>query len=682
MDRNAARERIEKLKKEIEYHNRQYYVFDSPELSDAQYDGLYRSLRELELQYPEFVSSDSPTQRVGGKPLPFFKKVERRGRRRMNSLEDVSSEEELRAWYKRLTDYLGVKRADEFYCDLKMDGLAIELVYERGVLTQASTRGDGFVGEDVTQNVRTIKAIPLRFYGDQEMFSGTLIIRGEIFLSKKEFERINKEQKKKGEKVYANPRNVAAGAIRQLDPKVTASRKLDFYAYGIVPFEKDYLEKYPTHESEYTYLNNLGIQTNPEGKLVKTLEEVALFKKKYEKKRETISYEIDGVVVSVNDNKLYERAGIIGKAPRGAVAFKFTAREATTVIKAIKVQVGRTGAITPVALLKPVMVGGITITHATLHNFDEIKRLDIKIGDTVVVNRAGDVIPKITHVLTNLRAGKEKSFIVPKKCPVDGSNLIQDGVILRCGNSNCAARHRESLYHFVSRGGFDIRGLGGKIVNRFLDEGLISTAADIFSLTTGDIEVLPRFGKKSAENIVKEVQEKKNVSLPRFIYSLGIFHVGEETARALARKYHLGSGRQGVQQFLVKYGKLSKENFETISDIGPVVAKSLADWFRNERNIELLEQFDSVGITIQPTKEMESLSLSGKQFVLTGTLSTMSRDEAKSRIRERGGETSESVSRKTSYVVAGDNPGSKYKKAQLLGIPTLTEEAFLELLHH
>lgn len=680
MNRVDAKEQIKKLKKEIEYHNRQYHILDDPKISDAHYDGLYQELQSLERAYPEFITPDSPTQRVGGKPLSAFKKVERQGRRRMNSLEGVFSNEELYAWYKRLTDFLNGKKVEDFYCDLKMDGLAIELVYKRGILVQASTRGDGFVGEDVTQNVRTIKSIPLHLYGEEKEFPETLIVRGEIFLTKKEFERINKEQEQKSTKRYANPRNVAAGSIRQLDPSITASRKLNFYAYGIVPLEEKYLADYPTRESEYQKLNEYGIQTNPKGKIVHSLEEVIVFHEQYAKKRDLLEYEIDGVVISINNNNLYKKAGIVGKSPRGAVAFKFSAREATTVVQNIKVQVGRTGALTPVAVLRPVSVGGITITHATLHNFDEIERLGLRIGDMAVVSRAGDVIPKITSVITNVRTGKEKKFKPPTKCPVDGSALVRDGVIVRCGNAACAARHRESLYHFVSRAGFDIRGLGIKIIDRFLDEGLINDASDIFTLKKGDIAVLPRFGETSAENIVREVAEKRSITLPRFVYSLGILHVGEETARALARRFPLGRGVQNIKVFLENYGKLSREDFEVVSDVGPVVAQSLAEWFHNKKNRALLERFNEVGVIIEADREVGKKPLAGKIFVLTGSLTSMSRDEAKEKIRVLGGETSETISKKISFVVAGKDPGSKYEKAKLLGVSTLDENAFTELL--
>ncbi len=678
MEFNTIRERVKKLRVQIEEARYAYHVEDRNLLSPEILDSLKRELSNLEEKYPELITPDSPTQRVAGVPLAKFKKVTHFGgeRLRMNSLNDAFSEEDVRAWKKRLEDYLGKPYRGSFYCDLKMDGLAVELIYRDGIFVEGATRGNGLVGEDITVNLRTIEAIPLRLHGD---YPKELAVRGEVFLTKKEFARLNREQEKRGEKAYANPRNVAAGSLRQLDPKVTASRKLDFYAYSIPGEGTSYFTSYPTHDAEYRALRSWGIKTNPEGMVAQSLDEALAFREKWTRSREKLGYEIDGVVITVNNNRVYREAGIIGKAPRGGIAYKFSPREATTMVEDIKVQVGRTGALTPVALLRPVNVGGVTITHATLHNFDEITRLGVKKGDTVVVSRAGDVIPQITEVLVNLRTGKEVVFKAPKKCPVDGSALTKEGVVVRCGNPKCAARHRESLYHFVSRAGFDIRGLGTKIIDKFLDEGLIGDAADIFTLQEGDIAALPRFGKKSAENIVREVEEKKNVTLPRFIYSLGILHVGEETARALAKNFPVGDGK--VSTFSEKYSKLSREDFEKVPDIGPVVAASLAEWFGEPRNLSLLGKFDAAGVKVTGEKTSKAgAKFSGETFVLTGTLSFLSRDEAKERIRNSGGEVSESVSKKTSYVVVGENPGSKEEKAKELGVKTVTEKEFLKMI--
>ncbi|MDO8751939.1 MAG: NAD-dependent DNA ligase LigA, partial [Candidatus Wolfebacteria bacterium] len=556
IDIQEAKTRILKLRREIEKYRYAYHVEDTSLVSDAVNDSLKKELFDLEEMYPEFRTPDSPTQRVGGKPLDSFKKV--RHETSMLSLNDAFSEEDMKDWVERVENYLKRKARPEFYCELKLDGLAIELVYEDGVLVQGSTRGDGKVGEDVTGNLKTVEAIPLRLktqgsrllrqLADSDGQAGKrvpkrLIVRGEVFLTKKEFARINKELEKKGEKTYANPRNLAAGSIRQLDPKIMASRKLDSFAYEIVT---DLGQK--THSEEHEVLRKLGFKTNPHNRRAETLHDVVVFRNQWEKGREKLDYEVDGVVVIFHDNKTYDEAGVVGKAPRGAIAYKFSPKEATTVVLEVKIQVGRTGVLTPVAIMDPVEVGGITITHATLHNFDEIERLGVKIGDTVVVSRAGDVIPKITSVLKNLRTGKEAHILVPRTCPIDGSPVKKDGppssggtsarqgVLLRCSNARCGARQREQLYHFVSRAAFDIRGLGDKILDRFLDEGLITDVADIFTLEEGDIKVLERFGEKSAENITREISEKKEISLPRFLYALGILHVGEETAQLVARE--------------------------------------------------------------------------------------------------------------------------------------------------
>ncbi|MEK7110461.1 MAG: NAD-dependent DNA ligase LigA, partial [Patescibacteria group bacterium] len=540
MTKREAKERVAKLRREIDRYRHAYHVRNESLIPDAALDSLKYELADLEERFPELITPDSPTQRVAGEPLAAFTKVrhEVRGRVvRMNSLNDAFSEEDVRAWLLRLENYLGRPLSGGFYCDLKMDGLAIELTYHKGLLVRGATRGDGETGEDVTQNIRTIDAIPLRLEGRD--FPDELVVRGEAVLTMKEFERINAEALARGDKPYANPRNVAAGSIRQLDPQVTAGRKLDFYAYGIATSgpaaDPEYFRVFPTHGAEYEALARWGIKTNDLRRRAASLAEVFAFHEEIKKKRESIPFEIDGIVVFANDNLLFHEAGIIGKAPRGGIAYKFSPREATTVVESIKVQVGRTGVLTPVAVMRPVSVGGVTIAHATLHNADEIERLGVRLGDTVVVSRAGDVIPQITNVLTGLRTGKEKAFRMPARCPVDGAPVRRDGVAYRCSSPTCGARHREELYHFVARPAFDIRGLGPQIIDRFLDEGLISDAADIFELTVGDVAVLERFGEKSAEKIVAEIEMKKTVTLPRFLYALGILHIGEETAITLAQ---------------------------------------------------------------------------------------------------------------------------------------------------
>lgn len=699
MNKQEAKQRIEKLKETINRHRYLYHVLDKQEISEAALDSLKKELFYLEQEFPDLVTPDSPTQRVGGKPLDKFKKVKHEIR--MLSLNDAFSEEDIHDWYDRLISYLTKQAPDQrisaFWCDLKMDGLAVELKYEDGVLVEGSTRGDGEIGEDVTQNLKTIEAIPLRLTsprhsdppsgGEESRSFGLrsqddkekptkLIVRGEVFLGKKEFERINKEQEKKGAKVFANPRNAAAGAIRQLDPNIAASRRLNFYAYAL----HDPNTEYKTLSEKYKQLHKYGFRTNPEAEVVQSLEEVFVFHKKVLAKRDKLSFEIDGIVVTVNDVRLFSSAGVIGKAPRAAVAFKFAAREGTTVVEDIIVQVGRTGALTPVAVLKPVRIGGVTVKHATLHNADEIERLGVKIGDTVIIQRAGDVIPKVIKMMAEMRMGKEKAFHMPTKCPIDGSEIVRDGVAYRCPNPRCGARHRENLYHFVEVFGID--GLGPKIIDRFLDERLIADAADIFMLDPNEIKALERFGEKSAHNLTEEIARKKTITLPRFISSLGILHVGEETALALTKAiFNFQFSASRPKDVLRAFKKMSFEDLQKIPDIGPVVAKSIYEWFKEKPHQKLLGRLDEVEVRIEPYKAATTSSaFAGQSFVLTGTLESMTRDEAKAKIRALGGDISESVSKKTSYVVAGSEPGSKHEKAKRLGVRILDETEFLKLL--
>jgi len=696
-DKENAKKRILRLKKEIERYRHSRLVLNKELISPEVEDSLKKELFDLETQYPELTTSDSPTQRVGGKPLKQFKKV--RHETPMLSFNDAFSEEDVRAWFLRVENYLGRKVKPEFYSELKIDGLAVELIYEEGVLVEGSTRGDGITGEDVTQNLKTVEAIPLKLQETRNQRPETklpkrLIVRGEVYLAKKEFERINKEQEKKGLKPYANPRNVAAGSVRQLNPVITAARRLDFFAYGLaLPAEALALGRrshfgeggkkgVKTHSEEHELLTKLGFRTsNANHRITKSLDEVFDFHRHWSERREKLPYEIDGLVLMVNDLAVFRAAGVIGKAPRASVAYKFSPREATTKLVDIRVQVGRTGALTPVAVLKPVNVGGVTITHATLHNFDQIRRLGVKIGDTVVVSRAGDVIPQVTQVLTNLRTGKEKAFRLPERCPIDGSKVIQEGAVYRCSNPHCGARLRESLYHFVSRGAFDIEGLGPKIIDKFLDEGLITDAADIFLLRGDDIMSLPQFGEKSAENIVKEVLAKKEIALPKLIYSLSILHIGEETAHLLADRVTEEKTVRIPSELLTTLGKLSLEELTQIPDVGPKVAQSIYGWFREERNVKFLKKLTQVGVLVEQYAGREGAQkLKGKTFVLTGSLDSMSREEAKNKIRELGGNPSESVSRKTDYVVVGKEPGSKFEKAKELGIKAIDEKELLQLI--
>jgi DNA ligase (NAD+) len=670
MDISSARERSQKLRELIDRYRYEYHVLDRSEISDDALDSLKKELFDLESQYPALITPDSPTQRVAGQPLDGFQKVQHPGR--MVSLNDAFSESDVRAWLERLEKYLGHSYHGGFYCDLKMDGLAIELRYVDGLLVQASTRGDGIIGEDVTQNIKTVEAVPLRLRDVVRSVPKLLLVRGEVFLKKSEFERINMKLKQGDEKVYANPRNLAAGTIRQLDPSVTAGRKLSFYAYSIVGEDGSYGGTFATHADEYAALREWGVPTNPHGLVASDMAGVLEFYHRWEQERDGLDYEFDGTVISVNENEVYRSGGIVGKTPRGAIAFKFAPRQAQTIVEDIIVQVGRTGVLTPVAVLKPVNIGGTMVSRATLHNMDEIERLGVKIGDTVIVGRAGDVIPDILRALPELRTGRETSFHMPKRCPVCDEPIVQgkDQVAFRCVNPECPSKRREAVYHFASRHALNIDGVGPKIIDALMDAGLIQDAADLYTLTPESLENLDRFGPVSSVNVVNAIAQRRQAPLHRFMYGLGIEHVGEETARSLAA--HFGT--------LQRLYDATPEELEAVPDIGPVVSRSILHWFSLPYNKKLLEKFMRVGFVIQPERTVAKGSLSGATFVVTGTLESMSRDEAKDAIRARGGSVSESVSKKTTYLVAGESPGSKLEKAQNLGVTVLDEDAFRKLL--
>ena len=662
MNKQEAKNRIEKLREVINHHRYLYHVLDKQEISDSALDSLKKELFDLETEFPDLITPDSPTQRIGGKPLKEFKKIKHS--QRMTSFNDAFSKEDMEDWQERFIKLLpeSEKNKVDYYCELKIDGLAIELIYKDGVLQTGSTRGDGNVGEDITQNLKTVEAIPLTIDDKRE-----IIVRGEVFVTKKEFERMNKEQQAKGLPVYANPRNIAAGSVRQLDPKITSARKLDSFAYELLT---DFGQI--THEDKHKILKDLGFKTNKHNKYCKSLNEVLHFREQWIKEREKLDYEIDGVVVLVNNNEIFEKLGIVGKAPRAGIAFKFPQSQSTTKVVDIKVQVGRTGAMTPVAVLEPVQVTGITITRATLHNEDEIKRLGLKIGDTVIVGRAGDVIPDIIKVLPELRTGKEKTFKMPTSCPSCGTKLekTETEVLLRCPNPKCFAKQRRNFYHFASRSAFNFDGLGPKIIDRLMDEGLANDPSDLFDLKEDDVKDLERFAEKSAENLIKSIQEKREIPLAKFIYALGIRNIGEETAIDLAEHF----------QSLNKIKTANLDDFEKILDIGPVVAKSIYEWFSEKDNLKFLEKLEKKLKITNPKPSPGSEKLKGKTFVLTGSLEKMSRDEARAKIRELGGDVSDSVSSKTDYVVVGSEPGSKAEKAKKLGIKSLDEKQFLNLI--
>ena len=687
MNKEEARGRIGKLKNLINYHRYLYHALDREEISQPALDSLKKELFDLEQNYPEFITPDSPTQRVAGKALTKFDKVKHS--KSMLSFNDAFSQGDMEDWLERNSKLLEKSEIAGigYFCEPKLDGLAIELIYEDGIFRTGSTRGDGIFGENVTQNLKTIESVPLKLREMEDVLKDLekeglkeiaknikengpkgVAVRGEAVITKKTFELVNKEQTKRSISPFANPRNLAAGSLRQLDTKITAQRKLDVIAYGLI---SDFSQK--THQEEHKILAALGFKTNNKfSKYCEDLTEVFDFHQFWQKNRDKLPYEIDGIVVTVNNNKIFEKLGVVGKAPRAAIAYKFPLKEATSMVLDILIQVGRTGALTPVAYLKPVKIGGVTISRATLHNEDEIKRLGLKIGDTIVVGRAGDVIPDVISVLPELRTGKEKEFHLPKRCPACGTKLVkkEGEVVWRCPNRKCFAQLRRYFYHFVSKGAFNIVGLGHKIIDRLIDANLISDPADLFKLEAGDILSLERFAEKSAENLIKAVQSKKQITLLRFIYALGIRNVGEETAKDLSENF----------QTLEKLKTAALEELQKIEDIGPIVAKSIFDWLSLKRNLEFLEKMEKVGIEIILEKKVDYKPLEGKTFVLTGVLETITRQEAKEKIRSLGGEVSGSVSKKTDFVVVGKEPGSKFKIAKELGLKIINEQKFLELI--
>lgn len=670
---DEARKRIEKLRVLINKYRRQYHVENRLEISDEALDSLKYELKKLEEQYPELITPDSPTQRVEGKALSKFKKVTHRSR--MLSLEDAFSEDDMRAWESRLIK-VAQSKLGGYFAELKLDGLALSLIYKKGAFERGATRGDGLVGEDITPNVRTIEAIPLRLevFGKATsartkriLEESEIEVRGEAVIAKKSLEMINKAQQKKGEKIYANSRNLAAGSLRQLDPRMVVERKIEFFAYDLL-INGDI----PSHADKHAVLHDLGFKTDPYAKECATLESVFHFHTHIEKIREGFPYEIDGIVVAVNDTQTFLDLGVVGKTPRGGIAYKFPPMEVTTRVFDIQVQVGRTGVLTPVAHLEPVNVGGVTVSRATLHNEDEIRRLGVKIGDSVIIGRAGDVIPDVRKVLTELRDGTQKAFHMPKRCPVCDEHVVKDdgGVLTRCVNKKCPSKKREGLYYFVGKNAFDIDGLGPQTIDVLLDQGLIQDAADLFDLKEGDIAVLERFGEKSAGNIVRAIEKSKRITLDRFLVSLGILHVGEETARDLAE--HFGT--------LEHIMKASYEDMIEVENIGDVVARSIVGFFEDKHNQTLIQKLLKAGVHVARARKHAPGKLTGMTFVFTGELEGMSRDAAKALVRSQGGEATETVSKKTTYVVAGANPGSKYDKAQKLGVTVLDESGFLKLV--
>ncbi len=663
-----ANNRIARLRDEINYHNYRYYILDDPEITDSEYDRLLRELQDLEQQYPDLITPDSPTQRVGATPLETFAEVKHRVP--MLSLGNAFSDQEVLDFDRRARERLGVEVV-EYAVEPKLDGLAISLRYEDGILVQAGTRGDGTTGEDVTLNVRTIDTIPLRLIGHN--YPNVLEVRGEIIMDKAGFEKLNQSRREQGEKEFVNPRNAAAGSLRQLDPRITASRPLSFFSYGIGEHVDGELPD--RHSTIIRKLQDWGLRINPESRGVSGAPGCLDYYRRIQVKRAALAYEIDGVVYKVDRLAQQEQLGFVARAPRWAIAHKFPAQEEMTEVEAIDVQVGRTGALTPVARLKPVFVGGVTVSNATLHNQDEIDRLDVRVGDTVIVRRAGDVIPQIVSVVKSRRKNQTDEFKIPAYCPVCGSGterLEGDAKTFCTGGLYCEAQRKEMIKHFASRRAMDIEGLGDKLVEQLVDSGLVHDPADLYSLTEAPLCELERMAQKSARNILAALDKSKNTTLARFIYALGIHNVGETTAQTLAQ--HFGS--------LERLMAADEESLQAVADIGPVVAHSLVTFFSQPHNREVIDKLRATGLHWPDVeiKPEEALPLKGKTFVLTGTLTHMSRNEAKAALQALGAKVSGSVSKKTDYVVVGENPGSKAAKAEQLGVEILTESLLLQLL--
>jgi DNA ligase (NAD+) len=663
-----VKQEIEVLREKLRYHEYRYYVLDEPEISDAAYDRLMERLKQLEAAHPELVTPDSPTVRVGGAPRGGFQTV--RHARPMLSLDNAFSYDALREWDRRVREGSG-KEKIEYIAEHKFDGLSISLQYEDGVLARGVTRGDGTTGEDVTPNLKTIRSIPLRVDAvalKKAKLPADFEVRGEVMMTRKAFEALNRQQERIGGKIFVNPRNSAAGAVRVLDPTITASRKLDFFAYyllvdGNVPFAK--------HSESLQTLKQLRFRASDDWKLCNGIQEVIGYCEDWDAKREKLPYEIDGVVIKVNATSIQNELGYTAKAPRWAIAFKYPARQETTVVKDVIVNVGRTGALTPVAILEPVQVGGVTVSRSTLHNMDEIERLGVQIGDTVLIERAGEVIP---HVLKVVKPGKNrKPFHMPRNCPECGSVIhhVEGEVAYRCVNAACPAKRKESILHYAERHAMDIDGLGEKIVDQLVDKGLVEDVADLYALKEEEVAGLERMAEKSAQNLLQELEASKKNSLARLIYALGIQFVGERTGQLLAE--HFSS--------LEELAVAKEEDLEQVPEVGPKVAASIVEFFSEPSNRQLIKKLAKVGVRPRAEKrEIKSDKLAGKTFVFTGTLANRTREEAEAIVQQHGGKVSGSVSKKTHYLVVGTDPGSKYDKAKELGVTILNENEFARLL--
>ncbi len=666
---NNIKKKIEELREKIRYHNYRYYVLDDPIISDVEYDQLMKELIELEKKYPQYISSSSPTQRVGVEPVSEFATV--RHITPMFSLSNAFSDEELIAFDQRIKKLVPQQKID-YVVELKIDGLAVALVYENGIFTRGATRGDGITGEEITSNLRTIKTIPLKLLGKDIPYR--IEVYGEVYMKKSDFEKLNEERMKNEESLFANPRNASAGSVRQLDPRITAQRPLDTFIYRAT-FPEGH--NFNNHMEVLNYLKKIGFKVNPHIKLCQDIKESINYSQEWIEKREDLDYEIDGMVIKVNSLSLREEMGSTTRSPRWAIAYKFPAQQTTTKVRDIIVQVGRTGALTPVATLEPVRISGSTVQRATLHNEDEIKRKDVRIGDTVLIQKAGEVIPEVVKVVIEKRTGQEKEFIMPSECPECGAKVFrpEGEVVSRCNSLSCPAQIKERIRHFASRDAMDIEGLGPAIIDQLVEKGLIRDISDLYFLKRDDLISLERMAEKSADNLLVAIEKSKKKSLAHLIYGLGIRYVGVHSSEVITRYYTT----------LYKFRKANLEELVKINEIGPKIAESIVLFFKEKDNLDIIEKLRKVGLNFGQEEEKrekgkEVQILTGKQFVLTGTLKDFTRSQAKEIISELGGRVTSTVSKKTDYVVVGDDPGSKYQKAQKIGVPIINEEEFKKII--
>jgi DNA ligase (NAD+) len=660
LNKNTAKKEIEKLRDEINFHNHKYYVENNPVISDYEFDHLLKKLEKLESEYPDLITPDSPTQRVGGEPLDGFKTVEHKVP--MLSLANTYTHDELRDFDERVKKHV---QDVEYVVEPKIDGAGVALLYENGVLVRGATRGDGVKGDDITSNLKTIHSIPLRLRGKNLK---NVEVRGEVYMSLDGFKKYNKEQEKKGGVVFANPRNAAAGSLRQLDPRIVAERPLDIFVYFVSYSDKEL----GTHENSLKLLKEAGFRVNPLVKKVKDIEKAIKYCTKLEEQREKVDYEMDGAVIKVDSFAQQKILGETSKNPRWAISYKFTAKQSTTRLNDIVIQVGRTGTLTPVAVLEPAKVGGVTVSRATLHNFDELKRKDIRVGDTVLVERSGDVIPQVVKSIAEKRSGKEKRKIIPKNCPICGTKVIrtEGEVAVRCPNKNCPARLKWRLRYYASRDAMDIDHLGESTIDKLLDEGLVDNIADLYSLKKEDILRLEGFKEKSVQNLLESIEKSKNQDLSRLIYGLGIRHVGKYAAQLLANKY----------DSINELAKATEEELKEIDGLGDKSAESIATFFTTDENTKLIEKLKNIGVKTKEIKK-QGLPFSGKKFVFTGGLTSLTRPEASDMVKQKGGMVTSSISKDIDFVVVGEKPGSKYEKAKKIGLKILSEEEFKKLIN-